>query len=419
MKKTLFAVLIALLVAAGTFMFSSPSSAVGDPGTTPDNPIVLASLADAPEGAVQTGQTTEACATTTTFTKTVPAVAETFRTEYRFKRSIPAQAEVSHKVYSYKKTTPAVKEVKEYTFDKFVQRQKAKWNGNTYVGPISPNYSGSYTWRDAGFAPVTNTTGVLPTAPGPVRGEFIHNSNGTWYYTLFYEYRKISERVVTAAQPEKVEYSGERTTTLGSPWVLLDGYPKTVVDSPAVAGYTEFYVDGKAPSRVEAEASWIAASTLNGWTQFGTRQVSNNDAQPAVVTYYAFNDGKVCVTETPTPTPTPPVPTPPTTPPTPETPKVKSKVSVDTRCTGTTYVKASTTSETPVIAKMKAVKNGKRVWTKTVSVTANDPFSGKVSLPNKARVVISIAGDRDSVKVPNPCAKPPHKTPHTGKRQGV
>ena len=239
--------------------------------STATTPIVVGSPTEVPAGAVENipsqYATAGECDTTRSWTLTVPpsskqqyrhplekrtyspGAKEVSHQEYRWpllKRTYtPGQDEVSHLVYAYKKVTPAVQGIKEYEFDKYVQKQKAKWSGTTYVGPISAGYAGSYTWRDAGFASVWNTTGVAPTAPGPVRGEFIHNSGGTWYFTFFYEYRKISERWKVEPQPEKVELSGERTTTLGSPWVLLPGYPKKVVDKAAVpASFSPWVADG-------------------------------------------------------------------------------------------------------------------------------------------------------------------------------
>lgn len=336
------------LVAAG--------SASAAPGDTPETPIVLTSLADLPAGAVATGSSVNACATTTTYSATTPAVIETTRTEYRYSRVVPA-----------------VTEIREYTFDKFVQRQKARWVGTRYDNAISLNYPGSYSWRDAGFDPVVNTTGATPTAPGPVRGEFIHNSNGTWYFTLFYEYRKISERIVRAAQP----------------------------------AFTEYYVAGGTPTRDRAAASWITATSFTGWTRFEQRTVGNGDAQPAVVTYYAYSDGKVCTTTTPTPEPPVTVP--------PPIPARNPQVNIATRCTGTTkFTLDNRKSAERVAFTMLAKKNGRVVWSKAVSVPGGEDRLFVKRLPNGAKAIVRTLGDRAQVRIPNPCPTPPVTPPNTG-----
>ncbi|MCW2834414.1 MAG: hypothetical protein JWN68_2367 [Nocardioides sp.] len=380
----------AALAVVGSGLVLSSASADSGAGSTPENPIQVASPSAVPAGSTQTGSTTTDCATTTTWTHTVPAVAETFHSEYRYKRDIPAVAEVNHQEYRWpllKRTyTPAQAEVShnewtaeqrtrtntpttEYEWDKKVQYQKARWSGNTYIGPISYDYDNTtYRWRDYGLAPVWTSTATAPTAPGPGRGNLIHRYNGEWYYTTFYEYQRTgSTRTVNnyGAWSAWTSYGNNpylsdptlpaNTTTKEyrksgpvkvvdkqavpasfSPWVA-DGYSpwstnsadpadpdgqtgdtnpanlrmvgspreqKTVVDSAAIPGYTEYYVAGGAPSPDAAAASWIREPALAGWTRFQERSVSNNDAKPAVVTYYAYNDQKVCETPAPAPTPT-------------------------------------------------------------------------------------------------------------------
>ena len=456
MKKVVavLAALAMLVVVAGTSLLSATSASAATPGTSPQNPIVVGSVSEVPASAVEdatsTYNTAAECDTTRSWVNVKPAVNEvshqewraetrtqtkTPTVEYRWMKQarewVPAVEEV--KVYSYKKVTPAVQEVKEYTFDKFVQKQKAKWNGNTYVGPISANYPGSYTWRDAGYDPVKNTTGVTPTAPGPQRGEFIHNNGGTWYFTYFYEYRKIGERVVTQGQPEKVEYSGERTTTLPSPWVLLSGYPKVkTAGVPAHwgpwvnAGYTNWGPSSTPPSGNDTTqyvnreqqpgqpvyggwGEWVPFGTnpylsdpqlpVNTDTQeyrkFGPFKVIDSAAQPEVRTYYAWSDGKVCTTTTPTPTPEPP--------------KVKKKPAAKIRaaCTGQ-VVYLLNNSKSNVAVPFKYARNG---IVKTVKVKA-----GKTKVIVKQARAYSVAWVKApkmktvKTRVPWPCT-----VPHSGR----
>lgn len=371
-RTALLAFVAVFIVAMGLIVFSTlrADATTTGSGTSPADPFVVDTPSEVPATAVEdnpsTYGTANPCDTTRSWVQTTPAVSETQHAEYRFKRVIPAQPEV-----------------KEYTFDKFVQKQKAKW-GNAanqpYTGPISAGYPGSYTWRDAGFDPVTNTTGVTPTAPSPQRGDFIHNSGGYWYFTFFYEYRKISERVVTPAQPS----------------------------------YTEFYVLLGAPSRSEAAASWVLDSQRPaGWTQFAQRSVGNGDAKPEVKTFYVWSDNKVCETVTPTPTPPPPTTTPPT-------PVTDANVSVSTRCTGTTVFKGSNTGETAVVVKMKAKHHGKTVFSKSKTLQPGATVRLTKHLPNFTKAIVTTTGDRDVAVVPKPCPEPPdNKPPHTGKRKAA
>ena len=78
-----------------------------------------------------------------------------------------AQAEVSHYEWTAEQRSRTNTPTTEHEWDKKVQYQKARWNGSTYIGPISYDYdSSTYRWRDAGFASVWNTTNTAPTAPG-------------------------------------------------------------------------------------------------------------------------------------------------------------------------------------------------------------------------------------------------------------
>ncbi|HXH80002.1 hypothetical protein [Nocardioides sp.] len=474
-----------VLLAAGM----SSASADAGPGSTPGNPIQVTSPSAVPAGSTQTGSTTSGCATTTTWTHTVPAVAETFRPEYRYKRDIPAVAEVNHQEYRWpllKRTyTPAQAEVShnewtaeqrsrtntpttEYEWDKKVQYQKARWSGSTYIGPISYDYDyTTYRWRDFGLAPVWNTTNTAPTAPGPVRGNFIHNSNGDWYYTTFYEYQRtgntrtvnnygawsawtsygnnpyLSDPMLPANTTTK-EYrkSGpvkvvDRPAVAASfsPWVAdgfspwstnpaapadpdgqtgdtnpsnlrMVGSPReqqTVVDSAAIPGYTEYYVTGGTPSRDAAAASWISESTLAGWTRFQERTVSNNDAKPAVVTYYAYNDQKVCETVAPAPTPTPEVLGE-------ETGRVSGKIY--TSCQRTVRVTMKNASSRAVVYKVKV---GKKVTTKKVKAESTVTFTTTGQHRDMAKLMLGtqvLAKKR----VPKACPAP-EVLPETGQRQ--
>ena len=336
MKKVV-AVLTALamvLVAAAALLMPSSTASAASPGDSPQNPIVVGSVAEVPAGsvedAVSTYNTPAACDTTRSWVHVKPAVNEVSHQEYRHKRDVPAVTELSHQEYKYKKVVPAyktetrkatktytpgkdgkdevshnewtvekrtrtfvpgsaevreyrfpketrvwipeVKEVKEYTFDKFKQYQKARWkkvNGVwVYDNAISYGYTGSYGWRDAGFAPVTNTTGVLPTAPGPVRGNYIHSNNGEWYYTTFYEYRKIGERVVT-----------QGVAAHWGPWTSAGYTAWGPSQTPPANTDTVRY--GPVESRVKTPAVPDSYTPWSAWVAYGNNPYLSDPQLPA------------------------------------------------------------------------------------------------------------------------------------------
>lgn len=355
------AVILLLAVIIAT-LFAIPAFAA--PGDSPQEPIVVSSPAEVPAGAVEdsvsTYDTPGACDTTRSWVSTKPGTSEVSHNEWT--------AEQRSRTF-----TPAVTEVKEYTYDKYVQRQKARWNGNTYIGPISANYPGSYTWRDAGFDPVVNTTGVAPTAPGPVRGEFIHNNGGTWYFTLFYEYRLIGTRVVRAAQPESY-----------GPWSAWSAY-------------------GSNPYRTEPVLP--ANTSTREYRKSGPVKVIDSAATPTVVTYYAYSDNVVCETTTPTPTPVPPTVTP-----EPPKDKVKPRGGIDTRCTGTTtYKMDNSRSDVRVPFTLSGAK-----WSKTISVKPGRTQFFVHQFTKDTRAQIKASGLSKSIRVNVGCPKPPVNPPHGG-----
>jgi hypothetical protein len=72
--------------------------------------------------------------------------------------------------------------------------------------------------------------------------------------------------------------SADASWMLGPPagdWVQY-GAPKKVVDVPAASGYTEYYVEGGAPSLNEDVASFVDAATLEGWSQFKSSSRQGN-----------------------------------------------------------------------------------------------------------------------------------------------
>ncbi|MCW2833812.1 MAG: hypothetical protein JWN68_1765 [Nocardioides sp.] len=408
-----------VLLAAGM----TPASADAAPGSTPDNPIQVASPSAVPAGSTQTGSTTTGCATTTTWTHTVPAVAETFHPEYRYKRDFAAtyRTETRSATKQYTPGRDAVAPAKEYEYRLYEKKQKARWDGansTTYSGVISWGYSGSYDWTGQSTYAWGTTA---PAGTGPARGESIHNHNGTWYFTYWTEYR------ATGNSRDKAGTGSPATNGSWSSWSpqlnFSDGwtgaepatppvksgsgtYPaltwnqsRTVVDR---AAYTEYYVAGGAPSRDAAAASWIAEPSLAGWTRFQERSVSNNDAKPAVVTYYAYNDNKVCETVAPAPTPDVEVLGE-------EAGRVTGKIY--TSCQRTVRVTMKNASSRAVVYKVKV---GNKVTTKKVKAESTVTFTTTGQHRDMAKLMLGstvLAKKR----VPEACPAP-EVLPETGKR---
>ena len=477
MAALLVATGVPVLVAAGM----GPASATAGAGSTPSNPIQVTSASAVPAGSTQTGSTTTNCATTTTWTHTVPAVASTSHSEYRYSRVVPAvaevnhteyrwpllrrtytpaQAEQSHQVYSYKKTVQDYRTEHRYMYRKHV-RGNIHNASHVQIGTFAYElYSPVNGWGGTSqHEGVWGQTGLTDGsgAHGGTSSTFTYSGQTAHKHSTMYEYKRaevIESRQVASGTHD--EFSGEITTTLGSPWVLLDGYPKTVidmaavpasfspwvadgvspwstnaaapadpdaqtgdtnpanlrmvgspqqqrtvVDSEAVPAYTEYYVAGGTPSRTMADASWVLESTLVGWTNFEERSVSDNNAKPAVVTYYSYNDQKVCAI---TPSPVPVV-------------EVEGQEAgratgrLYTSCQRTVRVTMKNSSSSPAVYKVKV---GKKVTKKTVAAESTKTFT--TTGANKATATLMLGNKVLAKKrIPGACARP-EVLPETGQR---
>ena len=393
------------------------------------------------------------------------------KTVYSYKKVTPAVQGV--KEFKYKK--PKTKQVTEYKYKKPVKTYKTEYHFAKFTHTKEkPRYGswGAYgPWTK--WSPETHTSWETSNAPlgTPQQHGSGTYSNGTQWYREWqaqwdgqtrqvqtgttYEYKdwttevlgspwvkydqrtttvpdgyeysdwttevrnspwiKTDERWKVEPQPEKVEYSGERDTTLPSPWVLLVGYPKTETIADA---YTEYYVTATTTTRDIDNAAWVTQPAIQGWTQFKDRDVSNNDATDPVVTYYAWTDGKECEVVTPTPTPTvtvtpvPPVvtPTPPVVEPPVKVKKVKKpRAKIRANCTGRVAYSLDNTKSNAKVT-FKYLRNGK-VTKVTVKAGKSKFFVKKA----KARSVAWIkAKGMKTVKtrVPGAC-----HVPHSGYRK--
>lgn len=444
-----FGVLVLAVVIA---LFASVGRADAVPGSSAADPVVVANPSDVPAGAVEDAQSTYAtaseCDTTRSWVHTVPGTNAVTHKEWTAEQSsrTKSQQPVYKTQYRFAKYT----RIKTRTYTPGTPAIKAQhyslaggaWKTN--ATPAFPNPGDPYKWvANTGFEP----HGGEATYPSGTTGQHYTGAPGNtnWFYF----------------QPAKAAVPG----TYGS-WSAYGDWSKWTPeshtswqDSNTPLGVPEYHASGTYSNGTQWYREWQARATgetrqvqtgtqtvyseWSAWTPYGTNPyrtepvlpantdlkqyrkngpvvVTDQAGTPAVVTYYAWSDGKVCETTTSTPTPEPPVVTPPValppvvTPPTPEL-KVKPRVDVSTRCTGTTkYVADNRRSEAPVKFTLKGGK-----WTNKITVPAGKKVTVVKRLPNGVRAVIKTVGDMDSVRVPNPCPTPPKSTPSTGFRKAA
>jgi hypothetical protein len=411
-RKFAYVITVFLSIILGIFMArpSADAVSVGEPGSSPDNPIVVTALNQVPSGAVQTGSTVTDCATTTTWTLTIPATEDSSHQEFRYKRDIPAVEEQSHLEWGVEQRSRTVTEVPDfitqYHFSKYVHTKTRtyteateavahwwNWSPNNTHGPqdYTPGFPvdegpdgrprGTWQGPHVNGGPMQDTFGTFQTGGG--NSPFFHrvlisaataggwgpwSEYGPWTQWLPVTHESWENSNTPLGVPQfhgsgqdgnvqwhrewQAQFDGQtrqfqigtRTeTSEWTPWTVLSSGltvqptldentnvrefrlvgPVKVVDVQAAEGYTEYYVLGGEPSRNVSDASWIRLEQApQGWTQFDSRTVVDQQGTPAVVTYYSYNDGVKCPPVEPPVPPVPPTPPVPPVPPTPPVPPV-------------------------------------------------------------------------------------------------
>lgn len=254
--------------------------------------------------------------------------------ETRTREVIPEVAEVSHEVYSYKQKVELTKT--EHKYKKEVRTTKTHKTGH----PKDQLVHDWQWWSPASIkweGPNFTETGL--------HGQWNDNP---WKYTRVYRYTATGD---TRQVPDGFEwqYSGEVTEPLDAPWVLLDGYPKTIVTQEYVPAsltdWSDWAADGdvvRTDEQVEPELPENTETAEYRWAYIGT-YVRENAVPPLWQDTNPDGDCYNGPTPTPTPEPTPdptPTPTPDPTPeptPTPEpdpAPEVYKDVSEFANCDG-------------------------------------------------------------------------------------
>lgn len=354
MKKYAAIFVVLAFVLAGFVGFASAADERPVVPNNVENPIVVNDPSEVPEGAVEdavsTYNTPGKCDTTRSWVLTVPASEDTTHEEYRYKKVVPPQ---THEEYRYERT---VKEYKtEYHFAKYTQTKSRtyvegqahidhwwNWSPNDTSGPQNyvPNFPndprGTWQGPHVNGGPSQGTYGTFQTGGGnspyfhrehiqdfvaggwgpwsafgpwtpwvpqshvswqdntdPLGSPAFHGQwteGNTQYYRQWQaRYTGNTRQTETGSHVETSDWL--RSQPAGEGWVQID--QRTVTD---VGERTLYYVLGGEPSENEADATWLLAEQAPGepWVLFDTREVSNEDGTPEIVTYYAWTDDKVC-----------------------------------------------------------------------------------------------------------------------------
>jgi len=375
MRKKITAAFAALALAVTSLFVATSASAIQ--GDDPSNPIILTSLDDVPAGAVSTGSHMRQCSTVQTWSLTIPGDALIEHPEYRYLREVPAVEEVSHQEYQWsiasRTYNPGQTELTHqvYSYEQVVPTYQTQYQYQMQVQGYAeayvivdhgswPSYVDHWGWVSAGtFGWEWWNGGTTQWSFSDVAVLYSGPHSAIQYQDS--QYRKITTayQFVKNGNAQQVqvgthmEYTGETTSVLGSPWTLLGGYPHTVIDrpyiapsftpwvwssytpwqtlttppadpdgqdgeanplnlrkiteggpgvyeqkvitTPAAAAYNEYFVYGGPPSLIEANASWVSATqSPSGWVRFDTRVVVDQEATPDVVTYYEYSNGVQC-----------------------------------------------------------------------------------------------------------------------------
>lgn len=274
-RNALIAFVVVAIIAALALVFTAQRADGSSPGSSPSDPIVVASPTDVPQGAVEDDPSTYStpdseCDVTRSWVHTVPGEEAVYATEYHFRKFTRTR--------TYTEGTPAVK-----GFWTNFQPTKSK---EPFVGP--PTYPtdprGKWSAPKSNGGPQPDASGVFQQGSG----------NGSWFY----------RQQGTPATPG--------TWGDWGPWTPWEPEQHTSwEDSPEPLGTPQPHGSGKGWER-----QWQAQH--DGITRQGDLI---SEATEGSTTYYAWTDGTTCTTPTPTPTEEPtPTPTETPTVPTPTTP---------------------------------------------------------------------------------------------------
>lgn len=354
MKRWIALTAAAAVVATPTAAFAGGHGKKPEPGSTVGNPIIVSSPDEVPEGAVEDEVSTytdpaSECADTRSWTVTVPAVDAVTHEEFRFKRDVPAVEGVQEQRYA-----KTIEHPEEFRYEtvvvtpavEAVPGQHYSLKGNSGIGkyevPPTPEVNPDIWKADTEQEPHANGNGGKNITWLGTPGSGLHyaskGSKGKrdWFY-----YRAPVEGQEEVTEEIKVVDKEAWTET-----VFYDGKPGGTTDESqatwvtyAPAGYAPYgeprwnpepsdaysvYYDGTEDGSLEeSDAAWVKYVPTGDWTKFDTKTVTDVEAVPESVTFYAYSDGKECEdvvppteeppaeepTDDPTQEPTDPTPT--------------------------------------------------------------------------------------------------------------
>lgn len=343
MSKYLSIVLGLILVAVGitatvTMSASADTTKAGD---SPENPIVVTTPSEVPEGAIEdevsTYDTVAECDNTRSWVLTIPATDDTTREEARYQNDVAGTDAVTHEEYLYEREVAEYstkwKIIKVYAEDVFddvwysYNPAVDKTDDNPLTGDITkdngwqvnngshtglykdPNFAVNQVWHSDGGngdywyvdRTVEHEAGdIYPLGPWYVtQNEEPTTHNGQTIGVPFEVGGTLFEYVIAGSEQVQVGSETESSGWVleapdGEGWELVD--TRTVVDEEAVPGYTEYFVLGGEPSLNIEDASWVTDDQMPGrpWYEFDRRTVMVSEGTPEQVVYYAYSDGQKC-----------------------------------------------------------------------------------------------------------------------------
>lgn len=298
MRKSIYTILAGALVALGVVLPTQGASAVDEPGTSPENPIIVADPTMVPSEAIEdevsTYVTEAQCDTTRSWVLTTPEEPETSHTEFRW--SVVLRKDIyrwSVLTRQFVPGTPATEE-----------------EGHWEQGPL----------LDPGHDAVYATEYFYTNRP--VQDEPENGREERWYaegeqpggfVKVQPEQSRQGDLITPAQEPtygpevwvvDQEADEGTPDSYTNWKWTRYTDWqesttPPAIAD-PDLTKYDTRYHDHtkwKWDHYTEWQVSPVAPAIIDDLTKLGSkyeRSVGNDDGKPEVVTHYAWSDGADC-----------------------------------------------------------------------------------------------------------------------------
>jgi hypothetical protein len=303
------ATMCAVALGAGwVALTAAPVSADPAPGSSPDNPIVVASPADVPAGAVSGGPVTDPGTgeTTQTWTLTVPGSSAVAHEEYQYSKVVDVPEVTDEQVVHHDAVThvvhhdavthvvhhDAVTHVVHHDAVTHVVHHDAVTHDEQQVAPD-------------GYAYCQKTTGKVKYLSDPDwNGQDTTGGDKGWNRCAG------DDKYVTVTVTDKAAWDETVTDTDGWDETVTDAaaWNETVTDTPAwnetltdaegwdetvttvlqAASQVTVFYDGTPGGSSDASSAVWTTDRPTGWDQLDARTVTDSPASPDSVTYYAW-----------------------------------------------------------------------------------------------------------------------------------